>query len=238
MPPLPEILTRPPPLMSSACTPHAAQSSWRRPPTVPSGTRVRCEYQAPRPYAGRVLRVLAEDAVRQYTTRAVRSSRTGAAVRGYSAGTQAVRTHRSAREGRADDADVADAAAAGDTHEPTVIGLHTTRRAKLAAAPTQRLAGGTPVRCEYQAPRRYAGRALRVLTAPAVRHCAVQSRRTGAAVRGYSAGTQAVRTHRYAREGRADDADVTGGSDAGDTHEPTVIGLHTTRRAKLAAAPT
>ncbi len=61
-------------------------------------------------------------------------------MRGYSEGTQAVRTHRDVREGRADDADVADAADAGhtlDTHEPAVaIGLQTTRRAKLAAAPT------------------------------------------------------------------------------------------------------
>jgi hypothetical protein len=149
-----------------------------------------------------------------------------------------MRTHRYVCKGRADNADVADAAAAGDMHEPTVTtGLHTTRRAKLAAAPAQRLAGGTPLRCEYRAPRRYAGRALRVLAAPAVRHCAVRSRRTGAAVRGYSAGTQVVRTHRDVREGRADDAD-TDIVAVGDIHKPTVTtGLHTPRRAKLAAAP-
>jgi hypothetical protein len=89
-----------------------------------------------------------------------------------------MRTHRYVCKGRADDADVADAAAAGDMHEPTdTTGLHTTRRAKLAAAPAQRLAGGTPLRCEYRAPRPYAGRALRVLAAPAVRHCAVRSSR-------------------------------------------------------------
>ncbi len=70
-------------------------------------------------------------------------------MRGYSEGTQEVRTHRYASEGRADDADVAGAAGI-DTHEPTVTtGLHTPRRAKLAAAPAQRLAGGTPVGCEY-----------------------------------------------------------------------------------------
>jgi hypothetical protein len=72
-------------------------------------------------------------------------------VRGYSAGTQAVRTHRYVREGRADDADIA-VAAVVDIHEPAVAiftGLHTPRRAKLAVAPAQRLAGGTPVRCEY-----------------------------------------------------------------------------------------
>jgi hypothetical protein len=60
-----------------------------------------------------------------------------------------MRTHCDVREGRADDADVADAAAAVDTHEPAVSGLHTTRRAKLAAAPARALAGGTPVCCEY-----------------------------------------------------------------------------------------
>ncbi len=65
-------------------------------------------------------------------------------MRGYSRGYSAVRAHRYVREGRADDADVAEchssAAAAGDTHEPAVIlGLHTPRRAKLAAAPAQRV---------------------------------------------------------------------------------------------------
>ncbi len=73
-----------------------------------------------------------------------------------------MRTHRDVCEGRADDADVAGGVAvdthepaaaiglAGDTHEPAVIaGLHTPRRARLAAAPAQGLAGGTPRRCEY-----------------------------------------------------------------------------------------
>jgi hypothetical protein len=71
---------------------------------------------------------------------AVRSRRTGAAVRRYSSGYSTVRAHRYGREGRADDANAAGgAAAAVDTHEPAVIaGLHTPRRAKLAAAPTQR----------------------------------------------------------------------------------------------------
>jgi hypothetical protein len=66
-------------------------------------------------------------------------------------------------------------------------------------------------------------------------------------VRGYySEDTHAVRTHRYASEGRADDANVSGA--AVDIHEPAgavveidgiiAIGLHTTRRAKLASAPT
>jgi hypothetical protein len=140
--------------------------------------------------AGRVLRVLAAPAVRHCAARAVRSSRTGAAVRGYSGGYSAVRTHRNASKGRADDADVA---GAEDTHEPAgVIGLHTTRRASSPRRPP-RYAGGTRVCCEYQAPRRCAGRVLRVLAAPAVRHCAaraVRSSRTGAAVRGYSEGTQ------------------------------------------------
>jgi hypothetical protein len=88
---------------------------------------------------------------------AVRSRRTGAAVRGYSTGYSAVRAHRDAREGRADDADVAGAVAVDthDTHEPAVIaGLHNTHRAKLAAAPAQRLASGTPLRCECYAQRR------------------------------------------------------------------------------------
>ena len=152
-----------------------------------------------------------------------------------------MRAHRYVRKGRADDADVA-GAAAGDTHEPAaVIGLHTPRRAKLAAAPAQGFAGGTPLHCEYSKHRGgNAGRVLRVLAAHAVRHCAasaVRSRRTGAAVRGHSRGYSAVRRHRDVREGRADDADVTGGAVAGDTHEPAVIGLHTARRAKLAAAP-
>jgi hypothetical protein len=79
---------------------------------------------------------------------AVRSRRTGAAVRGYSRGYSTVRAHRYVCEGRADDADVAGAAAV-DTHEPAAIGLHTTRRAKLAAAPAQELAGDTPLRREY-----------------------------------------------------------------------------------------
>ncbi len=58
-------------------------------------------------------------------------------MRGYSRGYSAARTHRDVREGRADDADVA-GAAAGDTHQPAVIaGLHTTRRARLAAAPAR-----------------------------------------------------------------------------------------------------
>ena len=74
-------------------------------------------------------------------------------MRGYSRRYSAVRAHRYVREGRADDPDVAEchssAAAAGDTHEPAVIGLHTPRRAKLAAPPTLTLAGGTPLRCEY-----------------------------------------------------------------------------------------
>ena len=56
-------------------------------------------------------------------------------------------------------------------------------------------------------------------------------------MRGYSRGYSAVRAHRYVREGRADDADVAGAA-ADDTHEPAaIIGLHTARRAKLAAAP-
>ena len=44
-------------------------------------------------------------------------------------------------------------------------------------------------------------------------------------------------THHYVCESRADDADVAGAA-AGDTHEPAaaIIGLHTTCRAKLAAA--
>jgi hypothetical protein len=56
-------------------------------------------------------------------------------------------------------------------------------------------------------------------------------------MRGYSRGYSAVRANRYVCEGRADDAHVTGGAAAGDTHEPAVIGLHSPRRAKLAAAP-
>ena len=85
---------------------------------------------------------------------AVRSRRTGAAVRGYSRGYSAVRAHRYVCDGRADDADVA-GAAVGDTHEPAVaFGLHTPRRAQLAAAPALRFAGDTPLRCEYCAPRR------------------------------------------------------------------------------------
>jgi hypothetical protein len=60
-----------------------------------------------------------------------------------------VRAHRDVREGRADDADVA-GAAVKDAHKPAVIiGLHTPRRAKLAAAPAKGLAVGTPLRCEY-----------------------------------------------------------------------------------------
>ncbi len=157
-------------------------------------------------------------------------------MRGYSQDTQAVRTHRYVRESRADDAYVA--GAAGDTHEPAAVrsGLHTTRRATLAAEPTRY----PPVRCEYRAPRWYAGRVLRVLAAHAVRHCAalaLRSSRTGDTVRGYSQDTQAVRTHRYVREGRADNADVAGAA-IGDTHKPAGEGLHTTRRATLAAAPT
>jgi hypothetical protein len=47
-----------------------------------------------------------------------------------------VRTHLYVCEGRADDADVALAAA--DTHEPSVAaGLHTTRCAKLTSARTK-----------------------------------------------------------------------------------------------------
>jgi hypothetical protein len=234
VPPPPEKRTSPP--WRLACKPQAAQSSRRRPPKCwPAVPPCAVSTKHRGGNAGRALRVLAAHAVRHC---AVRSRRTGAAVRGYSAGTQAVRTHRYASEGRADDADVA-IAAVSNTHEPTVTtGLHTTRRAELAVAPAQRLAGGTPLCSEYQAPRRYAGRALQLLAAPAVRHCAVRSRRTGAAVRGYSAGTQAVRTHRYASEGRADDADVADATVV-DTHEPAVaFGLYTTGRAKLAAAPT
>jgi hypothetical protein len=56
-------------------------------------------------------------------------------------------------------------------------------------------------------------------------------------MRGYSRRYSAVRAHRYVREGRADDPDVAGAA-AVDTHEPAIkIGLHTPRRAKLAAAP-
>jgi hypothetical protein len=66
----------------------------------------------------------------------------GAAVRGYSRGYSAVRTHRDVREGRADDADMA-AATVVDTHEAAAAaqanGLHTARRAKLAAAPAPRV---------------------------------------------------------------------------------------------------
>ncbi len=74
-----------------------------------------------------------------------------------------MRAHRYVREGRADDADIAEAtgdthepavaiclhtkrrlmlgaAAARDTHKPAAIaGLHTPRHAKLAAAPAQRV---------------------------------------------------------------------------------------------------
>jgi hypothetical protein len=161
-----------------------------------------------------------------------------------------VRAHRYVREGRANDADVAEchlkAAAAGDTHEPAVIGLHTPRRARLAAAPAQGLAGGTPLRCEYCAQRRSRRQGTAGTRSPrrAVLRgaSAVRSRRTGAAVRGYSRGYSAVRAHRYVREGRVDDADVAechlSAAAAGDTHEPAFkAGLHTPRRAKLAAAP-
>ena len=56
-----------------------------------------------------------------------------------------MRAHRYVRKGRADDADVAGAAAAVDTHEPAIIaGLHTPRRAKLAAAPAQRVSRRYP----------------------------------------------------------------------------------------------
>ncbi len=48
---------------------------------------------------------------------------------------------------------MAGGAEAVDTHEPAAaevaIGLHTTRRAKLATAPAQGSAGGTPLRREY-----------------------------------------------------------------------------------------
>ncbi len=74
-------------------------------------------------------------------------------MRGYSRGYSAVRANRYVREGRADDADVTGGAVAGDIHEPAIailaIGLHTPRRAKLAAAPAQGSAGGTPLRREY-----------------------------------------------------------------------------------------
>jgi hypothetical protein len=61
-------------------------------------------------------------------------------------------------------------------------------------------------------------------------------------MRGYWRGYSAVRAHRYVCEGRADDADVAGGAVAeaivGDTHEPAgIAGLHTPRRATLAATP-
>ncbi len=69
----------------------------------------------------------------------MRSRRTGAAVRVYSRGYSAVHTHHYVPKGRADDADIADSATAEDTHEPAGIGLHTPRRAKLAAAPAQRV---------------------------------------------------------------------------------------------------
>jgi hypothetical protein len=112
--------------------------------SVLGGTPVHCGHRGGT--TGRVLRVLAAHAVRHC---AVRSCRTGAAVRGYSTGYSAVRAHRYVREGRADDADMA-FAAVQDTHEPAVItGLHTPRRAKLAAAPAQGSAGGTPLRHEY-----------------------------------------------------------------------------------------
>jgi hypothetical protein len=170
---------------------------------------------------------------------AVRSRRTGAAVSGYSRGYSAGRAHRDAREGRADDTDVA-AATDVDTHEPAPpFGLHTARRTRHATAPAQGLAGGTPLRCEYYAPRRYRRQGTAGTRSPrraALRGASVvRSRRTGAAVRGYSRGYSAGRAHRDVREGRADDADVAGA--VGDTHEPAVIGLHTPRRAKLAAAP-
>ena len=65
-----------------------------------------------------------------------------------------MRAHRYVREGRVDDADVAGAVGV-DTPEPAVIGLHTTRRAKLAAAPAQRVSRRYPT-------------ALRVLSTEAV----------------------------------------------------------------------
>jgi hypothetical protein len=102
----------------------------------------------------------------------------------------------------------------------------------------QRYPGGTPVRCEYRAPRQFARRVRSTRRAALRGAAAVRSSRTGATVRGYSESTQAVRTHLYVREGRADDADVAD-SVAGNTHEPAVaIGLHTTRRTKLGSAPT
>ncbi len=126
-------------------------------------------------------------------------------MRGYSRGYSAVRAHRYVREVRADDADVA-GAPAGDTHEPAaVIGLHTPRRAKLAAAPAQGFAGGTPLHCEYSKHRGgNAGRVLRVLAAHAVRHCAAHQRRGAAGREPRCAGTQegarqCVRTVMFAR---------------------------------------
>jgi hypothetical protein len=161
----------------------------------------------------------------------------------YSESTQAVRTHLYVREGRADDADMASGALAiGYTHEPAVaIGLHTTRRARSRRRPPT-YPGGTPVRCEYRAPRQFARRVRSTCRAALRSASAVRSSRTGAVVRMYSESTQAVRTHLYVREGRADDADVAD-SAVGDTHEPAftkkAIGcLHTTRRTNLAPAPT
>jgi hypothetical protein len=53
---------------------------------------------------------------------------------------------------------------------------------------------------------------------------------------GYSERTEQC-AHRYVREGRAEDADVSG--TAGDINEPAdAIGLHTTLRTNLAPAPT
>ncbi len=137
----------------------------------------------------------------------MRSRRTGAAVRENSRRHSAVRAHRYVCDVRADDADVA-GAAVGDEHEPataavaiSAFGLHTTRRETLAAAPTQRLAGGTPLRCEYSKHRGgTAGRVLRVLAAHAVWKCAARRVRCGAAGReprcaGTQEGTrQCVRT--------------------------------------------
>jgi hypothetical protein len=143
VPPLPAILTSPP---ITACTPRAAQPSRRRPPKgLAGGTPLRCEYCAPR--RSRRQGTAGTRSPRRAALRgasAVRSRRTGAAVRRYSRGYSALRTHRDVREGRPDDADVAGAAVV-DTHEPAVkAGLHTTRRAKLAAAPAQRVSRRYP----------------------------------------------------------------------------------------------
>ncbi len=174
---------------------------------------------------------------------AVRSRRTGAAVRGYSRGYSAVPTHRDGREGRADDAHVAGADV--DTHEPAIIGLHTPRRAKLAAAPARRVSRRYStalrvLRTEAVTPAGYCGYSQPTPCGTARRISGAEppdgSRRTGAALRAYSRGYSAVRSHRDVGEGQADDADVPFAV-AVDIHEPAAIGLHTPRRAKLAAAP-